>query len=122
MNDTTTTVAELRKLLEQFVDARDWQQFHSPKNISMALAIEAAELMEHFQWIEVDASRQIADDPATLAEVKEELADVASYALAMANALDIDLAEAIENKMAKNAIKYPVDQFRGRYGTKDRGQ
>ncbi len=122
MNDSTTTVSELRTLVGDFVDERDWQQFHSPKNISMALAIEAAELMEHFQWLTIDASRQIADDPKGLAAVAEELADVLSYSLAMANSLGIDLASTIEAKMVKNAQKYPAEEFRGRHGVVDDGR
>ena len=119
MNDQTTTVSELRQLIADFVDQRDWQQFHSPKNISMALAIEASELMEHFQWITIDASRQIAAEPAKLTQVAEELADVMSYTLAMANALGVDLAATVEAKMEKNAHKYPADQFRGKFGVID---
>lgn len=119
MNDRTTTVSELRMLVSEFVDERDWQQFHSPKNISMALAIEAAELMEHFQWITIDASRQLVNESEKLAAVAEELADVLSYSLAMANSLGIDLAATIETKMVKNANKYPAEQFRGRFGVVD---
>ncbi len=116
MNDQETTVGELRKLVDDFVDERDWQQFHSPKNISMALAIEAAELMEHFQWITIDASRAIVDEPDKLAEVGEELADVLAYTVAMANSLGIDLAATLEAKMVKNANKYPAEEFRGKFG------
>ena len=119
MNDQTTTVAELRALIEKFVEERDWQQFHSPKNISMALAIEASELMEHFQWITIDASRKLADEPEKLAEIGEELADVLAYTLAMANSLGIDLAATLEAKMVKNAKKYPAEEFRGRFGVID---
>lgn len=115
MSDTTTTVAELRELLRQFVDERDWRQFHSPKNLSMSLAIEAAELMEHFQWIDVAESRRIADDPAKLQQVREELADVLAYAIALANELNIDISQAMREKMLKNALKYPADECRGRY-------
>ncbi len=121
MNDRTTTVDELRTLVSDFVDERDWQQFHSPKNISMALAIEASELMEHFQWITIDASRELAGDPEKLAAVGEELADVLSYSLAMANSLGIDLASTIEAKMVKNAKKYPAEEFRGRFGIVEDG-
>ncbi len=119
MNDQTTTVQQLRTLVDDFVDERDWQQFHSPKNISMALAVEASELMEHFQWITIDASRELANDPEKLAAVGEELADVLSYSLAMANSLGIDLATTIEAKMVKNAKKYPAEEFRGRFGVID---
>src|SRR4051812_30550543 len=90
MSDRTTTVQDLREMIARFVAERHWQQFHAPKNLSMALAIEAAELMEHFQWISVELSREIKDDPAKKAAVGEELADVICYALALANELDLD--------------------------------
>lgn len=119
--DHNTTVAQLRELVRNFVDARDWQQFHSPKNLSMALAIEAAELMEHFQWITTDASRKVGQDSGKLEAVSEELADVLCYALAIANELGIDVAESMTAKMKKNEIKYPAAEYRGRYGPEDIG-
>jgi NTP pyrophosphatase (non-canonical NTP hydrolase) len=115
MSDSSTTIADLRQLVRQFVDERDWRQFHSPKNLSMSLAIEAAELMEHFQWIDIAESRQVKDDPAKLREVSEEIADVLCYVFALANELDLDLSAAIHDKMIKNAAKYPAEQSRGRY-------
>jgi dCTP diphosphatase len=121
MSDQETTVAQLRQIVCQFVDARDWQQFHSPKNLSMALAIEAAELMEHFQWITTDASRRVGENPEKLTAVGEELADVLCYALAIANELEIDVSDAMCRKMEKNAVKYPADEYRGRYGPEDQG-
>lgn len=114
-SEETTTLAELRRLVQRFVDEREWGAFHAPKNLAMALAIEAAELMEHFQWIDVDASRQIRHDSARVAEVADELADVFAYLLSLATALDIDLSAALRAKMIKNAAKYPVGEFRGRY-------
>jgi NTP pyrophosphatase (non-canonical NTP hydrolase) len=122
MLDSTTPVAQLRELVREFVDARDWRQFHSPKNLSMALAIEAAELMEHFQWITPDASRSVSADREKLAAVGEELADVLCYALAIANELGLDVTTALQSKMIKNAQKYPADEFRGRYGKDDPGK
>ncbi len=119
MTDERTTVAQLRQLVDQFVSQRDWHQFHTPKNLSMALAIEAAELMEHFQWIEPDESRAVADDMAKRAAVGEELADVVCYALAMANELGLDLSTALRDKMVKNAQKYPAEDYRGRWGPDD---
>ncbi|HJN09765.1 MAG: nucleotide pyrophosphohydrolase [Pirellulaceae bacterium] len=119
MADTTTRIAELRDMVRRFVDARDWQKFHSPKNLTMALAIEAAELMEHFQWSSEDASRVIGDDPEKLRAVAEELADVLCYALAIANELNIDVSTAMQEKMDKNKIKYPAEEYRGRYGPED---
>ena len=121
MSDSKTTVEELRLLVRTFVDERDWQQFHSPKNLSMALAIEAAELMEHFQWIDIETSRRVSEDKEKLAAVGEELADVMSYTLALADSLGIDLAETVRAKMVKNALKYPADEYRGRYGNDDTG-
>src|SRR5262245_845501 len=115
MPDETTTLAQLRDLVRRFVEERDWRQFHSPKNLSMSLAIEAAELMEHFQWIDIADSRRVGDDPAKLDQVRDEIADVLCYLLALANELDIDLSTAIRDKMVKNAAKYPADQSRGRY-------
>jgi NTP pyrophosphatase (non-canonical NTP hydrolase) len=114
-SDQNTTVAELRKIVADFVTERDWSQFHAPKNVSMALAIEAAELMEHFQWLTTEASRTLADDPAKLAEVGEELADVIGYSFALANELGLDVSSAIRAKMVKNAEKYPAEKYRGRY-------
>jgi len=120
MSDSTTTVAELKELVRDFVERRDWGQFHAPKNLAMSLAIEAAELMEHFQWISPEESRQIAGDPAKLSDVGEELADVLCYALAMGNMLGLDLATPIRDKMAKNERKYPAEEFKGRYGPEDK--
>lgn len=115
MSDATTTVAELRRLIGKFVEDRDWSQFHSPKNLSMALAIEAAELMEPFQWLTPEASLAIRDSADDFQAVREELADVLCFALAFTNALDIDLSSAIQEKLVKNAAKYPADRFRGRF-------
>ena len=119
MADAETTVARLRELVEDFVARRDWHQFHTPKNLSMSLAIEAAELMEHFQWLTAEQSRAVTAQPEKLGEVADELADVLCYALAMANEMGIDLSSAIQAKLAKNEKKYPADQFRGRFGTDD---
>jgi NTP pyrophosphatase (non-canonical NTP hydrolase) len=119
MSDEQTTIAELKRLVEEFVRKRDWHQFHTPKNLAMALAIEAAELMEHFQWLEPAESRALGDDATRKTAVGEELADVVCYALAMANELEVDLAEAVRAKMIKNAEKYPADEFRGRWGEGD---
>ena len=113
--DETSTVAELRRLVADFVAQRDWSKYHAPKNVSMALAIEAAELMEHFQWISPADSRAIPDDPQKLHDVAEELSDVFGYTLALANELGIDLSQAFRAKMIKNAEKYPADEYRGRY-------
>jgi NTP pyrophosphatase (non-canonical NTP hydrolase) len=119
MPDDQTTIHELRQLVEQFVSSRDWHQFHTPKNLAIALAVEAAELMEHFQWLDPQESRAVADDPLRRAAAGEELADVVCYALAMANELGLDVSDAVRQKMIKNAQKYPADKFRGRWGEAD---
>ena len=118
--DDQTTLSQLRSVMEEFVQQRDWHQFHSPKNLSMALTIEAGELMEHFQWLTVDESRQLTGDQIEAAG--EELADVLCYALSLANSLEIDLATAFDRKMEKNRRKYPAEEFRGRYGPEDPGR
>ncbi len=115
MNDKSTTVFELRELVRQFVNDREWEKFHAPKNLSMALAIEAAELMEHFQWLSVEESRSIDADRAKLDAVGEELADIFCYTLALANTLGLDVTEIMHAKMKKNEMKYPVEKYRGKF-------
>ena len=119
MPDTTTTLAALKDAMRQFVAERNWEPFHSPKNLSMGAAVEAAELMEHFLWMDNEASRQVASDAAKMAQIADEIADVACYLLAMGNTLGIDLSDAILGKLAKNGVKYPADKYRGRYRLED---
>ncbi len=114
MGDATTTVAELRERVLAFAREREWEQFHSPKNLSMALAAEAGELMEHFLWTESKASNDVARDTRKRPRIEDEIADVVIYALEFANIAGIDLAAAIERKLAANAKKYPVEKSRGR--------
>src|SRR5277367_1900037 len=114
LSDSATTLAELKERVLAFARERDWEQFHAPKNLSMAMAAEAAELMEHFLWASPEQSRAVAADPAKRARIAEELADVVIYALEFANATGLDVAANIEAKMAANARKYPVDKARGR--------
>ncbi len=112
--DSSTTVAEIKARVLAFARERDWEQFHAPKNLSMALAAEAGELMEHFLWATPEASRTIAGDAVKRQKIEEELADVIIYALEFANMTGIDVAAVIEAKMAANAAKYPVEKARGR--------
>lgn len=114
LNDSTTTLAELKARLLAFVREREWEQFHAPKNLSMALAAEAGELMEHFLWATSEASHAIATEPAKRQKIAEELADVVIYALEFANVTGLDVASAIEAKMTANAAKYPVHKARGK--------
>lgn len=112
--DDSTTVAALRARVLAFARERDWEQFHSPKNLSMALAAEAGELMEPFLWVSPEEARRLAADPARQPRIADELADVVVYALQFANMAGIDLSSAIATKMAANAAKYPVERSRGR--------
>jgi NTP pyrophosphatase (non-canonical NTP hydrolase) len=114
MTDAATTVGEIRERVLAFARERDWEQFHSPKNLSMALAAEAGELMEHFLWTESKASGATLADAAKRKKIEDELADVVIYALEFANIGGIDLAKAIEAKLAQNAAKYPVEKAKGR--------
>jgi NTP pyrophosphatase (non-canonical NTP hydrolase) len=101
----------IRKQVRQFVVERDWDQFHSPKNLSMALIVEAAEMVEHFQWLTEEQSCTLS--PEKLAEVELELADIQIYLLSLAQKLQLDVIAAVDKKLALNAQKYPADQVRG---------
>jgi len=102
---------ELRDALRAFAAERDWDQFHSPRNLATALAVEAAELLEPFQWMSESESRELP--PATRAAVEEEMADVLLYLVRLADKLEVDLLEAARAKIARNAEKYPVEKARG---------
>ena len=106
------SLADLAATLQRFADDRDWEQFHSPKNLVMALSVEVAELSEHFQWLTQQQSLQLSPDQKQA--VGEELADVLIYLVRLADRLDIDLLVETEKKIALNAKKYPVDQSKGR--------
>jgi NTP pyrophosphatase (non-canonical NTP hydrolase) len=102
---------QLRDALRAFAAARDWDQFHSPRNLATALAVEAAELLEPFQWLTDEQSRNLP--PATRAAVAEEIADVLLYLVRLADQLDIDLEQAAMGKIVRNAEKYPVEKAKG---------
>jgi len=103
---------ELQSAMRQFAQERDWEQFHSPKNLAMALSIEAGELMEHFQWLTETQSRNLSDEHK--AQVGTEIADVLLYLLRLCDVLQIDPADAARGKLALNAKKYPVELAKGR--------
>ena len=113
--DRTTTLDELKQQVAQFVAAREWEKFHTPKNLSMGLAIEAAELMELFQWYSGSDSIWVAQARRTKQAAAEELADCVIYCLSFATATGIDIAAAVRAKLRRNQRKYPVRKFRGRY-------
>jgi dCTP diphosphatase len=105
------TLAGLRRDLRRFADARDWQQFHTPKNLAMALSVEAAELLECFQWLTPEQSAHLGAGDRRA--VEEEVADVLLYLLRLSDVLEIDLLQAAQRKMVLNARKYPVSVSRG---------
>ena len=107
MPDDSTPVGALRDAMRRFISERDWEQFHSPKNLAMALACETAEVVEHFVWLDGEESRQVLADPAKREAVADELADVLNVLLNLSIHTGIDLSEALRAKMAKNVIKYP---------------
>lgn len=115
MNDAVTTVATLKTMMTEFIAERDWQPFHDPKNLSASIAIEAAELMEHFQWLRTEELDAVRQDAAAMSAIREELADILAYVLSFATRMEIDLSSALADKMKKNAAKYPVERFRGRF-------
>lgn len=106
--DDSTTVKDLISRIGEFIDERNWNPFHDPKNLSMSISIEAAELMELFQWIDNTNSLDLCSDPTLIAQVREEVADVIIYALSMCRVLKIDVSSSILDKIEKNRKKYPV--------------
>ena len=112
MSSDSTTLAELSRKLAAFAAERDWDQFHNPKNLAMALSAEAGELLEHFQWLTLEQAARLPK--AARDEVALECADVLLYLLRLSARLDIDLAQATRRKLALNAKKYPVAKARGR--------
>ena len=111
-NVSIDSLGQLNQKLQQFVEARDWEQFHSPKNLAMAMIVEAAELVEHFQWSTEDESDLLT--PEKREQVSHEIADTFVYLLRLAQVLEIDLIDAANKKIALNALKYPVDRARGK--------
>ena len=121
MTDTTPPedrMQALARALQQFADARDWGPFHSPKNLASALIVEAGELLEHFQWLTEDQSRQLA--PEQKQAVAHEMADVLLYLVRLGDVLGIELADAARRKMVLNAQRYPVERAHGRADKHDR--
>ncbi len=112
--DERVTVAQLRQRVAAFVAARDWEPYHNPKNLSMSIAIEAAELMEHFQWLTHEQAQAAMEDESRRHAVSEELADVLIYSLSLANMLGIDVGAAILDKLACNETRFPASEWRGR--------
>jgi dCTP diphosphatase len=113
--DQTTTIADLREAVDAFVDARDWHPFHNAKDLAVSIAIEAAELLEEFQWHDAEQVAEASADPDARERVRQELADVLIYCLSLSNALSIDISDAVGDKLGIAAQKYPAEAYRGRY-------
>ena len=115
MSDKQTSIQEIKSIIEKFVDERDWQQFHSPKNLSMSISIESAELMELFQWLSLEEAKEVMKAGETRENAIDEIADIIIYAIAFCNRNNIDISNAIKQKMEKNIKKYPADKFKGHF-------
>lgn len=102
---------QIKLYLREFAEKRDWTQFHSPKNLAMALSVEVAELLEHFQWLTEEQSQQLQGEQ--LSPIADEIADVQLYLVRLADQLNVDIAQAIATKTVKNEAKYPVDKVKG---------
>ncbi len=107
MPDATTTVAALKAAIRAFADARGWEPYHSPKNLAMALASEVGELCQEFRWLTAEESRAASADPRLREAIADELADVANIVFLLSEHTGIDLSEAVQAKLIKNAVKYP---------------
>jgi len=113
MGEKKMDLKKLKTEINKFAEDRDWDQFHSVKNLSMAMNVESAELMEIFQWLTEEQSNNVASDPKLLGKVEDEVADVFVYLLRIVSKTNIDLEQAVLNKLKKNAEKYPIDKSKG---------
>lgn len=104
---------KLQERLADFCSERDWDQFHTPKNLVMALSVECSELVEEFQWLTPDQSTSVMSDPQSAARVKNEIADIAAYLLRLTDKLNIDIEEVVLEKIKLNEMKYPISEFKG---------
>ncbi|RKP52341.1 nucleotide pyrophosphohydrolase [Trinickia fusca] len=109
--DAKRDLLELREIVRTFVREREWEQFHTPKNLAIALSVEASELLEPFQWLATGERHELGQ--AKLEAVRHEMADVLTYLISLADKLDVDLREAVIDKMAINRAKYPVEKVKG---------
>ena len=114
MKKPEITLQEIKTRIKQFIKERDWEQYHSPKNLSMSIAIEAAELMEHFQWLTIGESHKLLKDKKKRIEIEDELADIAIYVLDFCNLFGIDIEKSIVRKLNKTARKYPANLVKGK--------
>lgn len=114
LKDAETSIGNLRDVVRRFINNRDWEKYHNPKDIAESVCIEAAELLQLFQWVKPGESMEFKHDSSRMKRIEGELADVILYCLSMANTLEIDLTTAILNKVELNSEKYPVDLYKGK--------
>jgi NTP pyrophosphatase (non-canonical NTP hydrolase) len=112
--DSEATIQALKTLVKNFIVKRDWVKYHNPKDLAEAICIEAAELLEIFQWATVEEVSSWKNIPSKMTSIKDELADVLIYCLSMSNVLDIDISEIVSEKLSKNEVKYPANKYFGR--------
>lgn len=112
--DTETYVSEIKKWIQKFNDERDWNQYHHPKELAISISLESAELLEHFQWEKKRPLQAIKSNKKLIQSLKNELSDILIYSFNFANKLDIDISEAIKNKIEENNRKYPAELVKGR--------
>jgi NTP pyrophosphatase (non-canonical NTP hydrolase) len=115
MNDKNTKISRLKTLVGRFVRERDWESFHSPKNLAMSISIEAAELMEIFQWFDTKEAAGLLDKPEKAEHIREELADILIYLISFCNLYKIDLTGIVTDKLRKNKARFPAKQVRGAF-------
>ncbi len=113
MGDNSVTLDDLKQLVTEFRDLRDWKQFHNPKDLATAISIESAELLENFLWKDQADVDAIVSDSVKMEKIRDELADILIFCFSLADSTGIDLSTAIQRKLEKNAAKYPVDKARG---------
>ena len=111
--DSKTTVNEIKTQVEEFISKRDWSQFHGPKNLSMAISIEASELMDLFKWYSSEECETIMEQDKIHESATDEIADIMIYAISFCNRNNIDISQAIKQKLEKNNKKYPADKYKG---------
>jgi len=111
--DTEKKIHDFKKRVKEFCEARDWDQFHDAKELSIGLMLEASELLEHFRWMSKKEVDETMKNPEKKKEIEEEMADIMYYLIRISQLYDIDLSDALEKKISKNEEKYPIDKFKG---------
>ena len=114
-SDSNTSIQDLKASVQKFISDREWEKYHSPRNLAESICIESAELLELFQWSNAGQEPVAAANPISSKKIEEELADIIIYSLSMTNALGIDISNAVLEKLERNARKYPVERCRGVY-------